>query len=88
MSQIDTVFGRIERHSGEVFHQVRGAAFRYSIKSGTVVPDRTNQQIAKSQFAQALKLVPLAGPGQIQSLRGPSYIYAILMDPRIREHDW
>jgi hypothetical protein len=56
--------------------------------AGHVVPDRTIQQIPKSHFAKALDLVPLAGPGEIQQLRGPSYIYAILMDERISRDEW
>jgi hypothetical protein len=33
-------------------------------------------------------LVPLENTVPVQHLRGPSYIYAILMDPRIRQDDW
>jgi hypothetical protein len=53
-----------------------------------VVPDRTIQHIPRSHFVKALGLVPLSGPGAIQTLRGPSYIFAILMDPRIRQSEW
>ena len=83
-----SVWNRIEAHAGEAFKQVRGATFTYQVVGGHVVPDRTVQQIPKSHFAKALDLVPLSGPGEIQHLRGPSYIYAILMDKRIRQGDW
>lgn len=53
-----------------------------------MVPDRTVQQIPKSQFAKALERVPLTGPGQIQQLRGPSFVHAILADPRIAAGEW
>jgi hypothetical protein len=85
---IASVWSRMEAHAGEVFEQVRGATFTYRVVAGHVVPDRTVQQIPKSHFAKALDLVPLSGPGEVQHLRGPSYIYAILMDPRIRQDDW
>jgi hypothetical protein len=45
------------------------------------------QQIPRSQFAKALDLMPLSGPGQIQHLRGPSFIFAILTDPRIAQSE-
>ncbi|MEX0754971.1 MAG: hypothetical protein WD556_07630 [Actinomycetota bacterium] len=88
MVAFDTVWIRIEAHAGEPFRQVRGARFTYSVVNGHVVPDRTNQQIPKSAFEKALDLVPLDGPGEIQHLRGPSYVYAILADPRISAGDW
>jgi hypothetical protein len=50
--------------------------------------DRTKQNIAKAHFAEALAYVPLRNTVPVQHLRGPSYIYAILMDERIRRHDW
>jgi hypothetical protein len=85
---IDAVWQRICRNEGETFHQKRGGEFTYSVISGALVPNRTNQQIPRSQFADALKLVPLFGTKSIHHLRGPSYIYAVLMDPRIKGEDW
>ncbi len=35
----------------------------------------------------AYEMVPLHSTAQLQDLR-PSYLYAILMDPRIRKQDW
>jgi hypothetical protein len=51
-------------------------------------PDRTNQSISKKDFQSAYVLVPLSGTMVVQHLRGPSYLYAILMDARIRQDDW
>ena len=85
---IEAVWGRIEARAGEAFTQVRGARFTYRVAGGHVVPDRTVQQIPRSHFARALELVPLSGPGEVQNLRGPSYIFAILMDPRVRAGEW
>jgi hypothetical protein len=82
------VWQRIEAHSGEAFQQIRGASFTYEVVGSHVVPDRTVQRIPKSHFAKALDLLPISGPGEIQQLRGPSYIYAILMDGRIRQGEW
>jgi hypothetical protein len=56
---IDEVWDRIERASGEPFQQIRGAEFTYEVVGNSLLPDRTNRQLSKSQFEQALELVPL-----------------------------
>jgi hypothetical protein len=88
MADFANVWKRIERHAGQKFHQLRGGEFTYSIRSGCLVPDRTNRQIPRSNFEKAFELVPLDGTTSLQSLQGPSYIYAVLMDERIRATDW
>lgn len=88
MPVIETVWARIESHAGEKFRQIRGGEFTYAVVGGHVIPDRTNQQIPKSHFEAALAYLPLPNTIPVQHLRGPSYIYAILMDQRIRESDW
>jgi hypothetical protein len=85
---IATIWGRIEAHAGETFRQKQGGAFTYEVRAGCVVPDRTNRLLPRSNFEKALQQVPLKGPGQIQNLQGPSYIYALLMDSRVRGTDW
>ena len=86
--EINSIWQRIESHAGQEFFMIRGTAFRYELSGGHILPDRTNQQIPKSHFEKALALVPLADTTSIQDLRGPSFIYAILMDTRIRQADW
>lgn len=44
----------------------------------------TDQNLAPSQIRQALQRMPVEGPGALQDLRGPSYLFALLMDKRIR----
>ena len=84
----DVVWERIAAHSGQEFTQIRGGKFSYQVKNWHVVSKRTNQQFARSSFEEAFQLVPLPNTVPIQHLRGPSYIYAILMDGRIRLGDW
>jgi hypothetical protein len=88
MVDVDVVWSRIRRHEGEDFTQVRGARFIYRVDGNAIVPNRTNRRLQKSQFARALGRLPVSGPGHLQELQGPSYIYAILMDARIRGSDW
>jgi len=88
MPNIEAVWARIQEHEGEEFHQIRGKAFHYGMFGGYIVPSTVNQQIAKSDFEKALQRVPLRNTVPVQDLRGPSYIYAILMDKRIHRNDW
>lgn len=83
MTGFGSIWDRIVAHQGETFYLVRGAPFTYRVVSGCVVPDRTRRQLSRSHFERALARMPLRGPGDIQDLQGPSYIYAILSDPRI-----
>lgn len=80
---IDDVWARIERHQGELFRQKRGGEFTYRIAYGAVLPDRTNRQLPRSHFEKAFERLPVEGPGELQDLQGPSYLYAILTDSRI-----
>lgn len=86
--EIETVWARISANAESEFRMIQGGIFSYKIVSGHVVLDRTNHQIPKSQFEKSLALVPLGNTTVIQHLRGPAYIYAILMDDRIRQVDW
>jgi len=55
----------------------------------TLRPSTTNVRIHKSQSAKALEHVPFAKVFDIPAgVFGPSYVYATLMDPRVRNGDW
>ncbi len=88
MAEFEEVWTRIQSHAGEVYVQIRGGEFTYVAHEGYVVPDRTNQNLPRAHFEAAFALVPLENTASIQHLRGPSYLYAILMDRRIRRSDW
>lgn len=83
LPDIEVIWDRIISHQQEIFRQIRGGEFTYVVKGKAVFPDRTNVQISKSHFKQALEHYPLTSTAKIQNLRGPSYIYTILMDRRI-----
>jgi hypothetical protein len=88
MVSFDVIWLRIEACAGEKFVQIRGGEFTYMVAGGHVIPDRTKQQIPKSNFEKASAFLPLENTVRVQDLRGPSYIYAILMDERISQGDW
>lgn len=86
---IDTVWARIEARAGEPFVTKTGKEFTYEVKAGCLIPKGRNRRAPRTDVAKALRLVPLIGPGEItQYLQCPAYIYAVLMDSRIRLDEW
>ena len=82
---IDIVWEKVISHAGETFTQIEGGVFTYNVESeNTIKPDRTNHNLSKGVFEDALAFVPLKDTVPIQHLHAPSYLYAILMDDRIR----
>ncbi len=65
---------------GEFSEQVWGVS---TSVVNTVYLDTTDQDLFRSQIAEALARMPLAGPVEIRDLAGPSYINSILTDSRI-----
>lgn len=82
------VWERIVEHSGDTFYQIRGKAFTYDASGRTIRLHTTNWSIPRSAIDEALTMVPLLNTTVVQHLMGPSYIYAILSDPRVRGSDW
>ncbi|MGH9509681.1 MAG: hypothetical protein ACRD2M_07080, partial [Terriglobales bacterium] len=85
MTMFDTVWQNIQRRAGETFHQVRGKAFQYEAHQGYLKLSTTNRNISRSDFEKAFAHRPLRSVQQINGLgvQGPSYVFAILTDPRI-----
>ena len=86
---INTVWLRIRKHEGETFRTKRGLPFTYEVAHNTLKHTRTEMPIAKEAFAIVLQHVPLDGPGDVpKHVMGPSYVWAILHDRRIRLDDY
>ena len=89
MANIKEVWARIVRYEGEEFQTTTGLPFTCEIRGDVFFPSRTDYQVSKADFEKALKLVPFDGPGVVNHLiRGPSYVWAVLHDPRIRSGDY
>ena len=91
MINIETVWGKITNYAGgnATFYTITGEPFTYTIEGSVLRVNRANRAISKSNFEKVLSLLPLTGPGQINRIaQGPAYVYAILMDIRIRGQDW
>jgi predicted nucleic-acid-binding Zn-ribbon protein len=85
MDNFEAAWTLILRHQGEEFFQLEGKPFTYRVCGNTVVPSTTNRNLSRSQFEKAWERMPVEGPGALQDLQGPSYLYAILTDSRIWE---
>jgi len=86
---IDEVWSRVIARAGEPFETITGKPFTYAVNGRVLTTSRTAFGLSQSDFSRALRLVPLDGPGEITGLvRGSAYIWAILHDARIRQHEW
>ena len=75
---------RIVACQGQTFRTVRGLPFTYEVNGQILRVSRAKQNLPRTEFEKAYKLLPLNGPGKINSIvRGPAYVYAILTDPRV-----
>ncbi len=93
MTNIESVWNRISQNAGATFNTKTSQSFTYSISGAVLTIIRNgkeiNRNISISNFVKALSQVPLSGPGEISNLvQGSSYVYAILMDERIKRSDW
>jgi hypothetical protein len=79
----DEIWKRICACEGESFYQKRGQPFSYRVIGSSLRPSTTNRMLPRSHFEKASKRLPVSGPGELNDLQGPSYLYAILTDPRI-----
>ena len=76
-------------HEGSPFRTRRGYEFTYEIAADRFICDRTPWTIRRSDFELALGVVPTKGPsGLPRSVMGPSYVWAVLHDPRVRQDDY
>jgi hypothetical protein len=85
---IELLWDRIKYCEGQVFRQIKGGEFTYKVNGSVIELSRTNRSISKKTFAEALKHVPLKNTVLLQRLQAPSYLFAILMDNRMKKNDW
>ena len=83
-ARLDEIWARIKANASCPFFTKTGVSFTYEVEGSSLYLQNTNRVIPKSAFAAALDRFPVAGPGELQDLQGPSYLFGILTDPRIR----
>jgi hypothetical protein len=82
--EFDTVWQRIVKCTGLQFSAATGLEFSYEAKGQTLRPNRTRYNLSRSEFEKAWGLLPSATLSQLnRAVRGPSYVIAILTDPRV-----
>lgn len=84
----ETIWRRVVALEGETFTQIRGGEFTFKVIGTSLALDRTNQSIERKQLEEAVGLLPFETTVPLQHLRAPSYLFAILKDPRVRQSDW
>lgn len=85
MNDIDAVWIKIQSLAGEPFRTKTGKVFSYDCDSSSVQLRNTTRNVGRGQFKEAISRFPVTGPGALQDLQGPSYVYAILTDPRVTD---
>lgn len=92
MVDVDRVWERIRANAGQQFPTKTGKPFTYVVPGAYLRVTRDGKQINRSlsrtNFAKAALAMPADGPGELVERQGPSYTWAILMDPRVRGGDW
>ena len=85
----EEIWNRIIAYEGKTFYTKKRLEFIYRIKDDIFYPSRTTYRISKTEFEKAYRLLPLNGPGEInRTVRGPTYVWAVLYDQRISLGKW
>jgi hypothetical protein len=85
MLNFNNIWNRIIANEGNLFHTINGKEFKYKINGSTLITNRTSRHITQKNIEKAFNLLPLKGPGEINNtVQGPSYVWAILNDKRIK----
>ena len=85
-NQIDKVWNNICKHEGEVFYTIRHKEYTYIVKdSYIIVNNDSRRRITRDYFEKALKINnPTPTKIQEDGIWGPSYVYGIITDNRIK----
>jgi hypothetical protein len=88
----EAVWRRVADHQGEQFHTVRGLPFTFEAEGAGIwffrEGNRVNRKLTRTQFEVALSRCPLTRTTEIKDLMDYPYLFAVLMDERIRAEAW
>ena len=81
------IWQRILLNAGETFTTLRQIPFQYRVAGDTLYPLHIQGAVSKASFEQAYGLGAIQSVAQLRryGVAMPSYVYAILTDPRITE---
>jgi len=88
----ETVWQGMQKYQGELFHTSRGLPFTFEVE-GTGIwffrnRKRINRKLTRAQFDLAISRCPLKSTTEIKDLMDYAYLFALLMDRRIRGQRW
>lgn len=87
MLEFEIIWDNICKHAGEPFQSKRGHPFTYEIASGSVIRvirPTFERNVSHNVFEEAYSRgLPMDGPGEINDLQAPAFVWAILHDRRI-----
>jgi hypothetical protein len=88
----ESVWRRIESHQGEEFKTVTGLPFTYAVEGAGIWffrhGRRINRKLTRTQVEVAIARCPLTSTTEIKDLMDFAYLFALLMDARIRGEAW
>ena len=88
-SAFDEVWKRVITRSGEVFFTKTGLRFTYTVDADKIRVNRVNYTVNKSDLLKAYEAAPVEGPSELAStVRGPTYVWAIIHDARVSLKQW
>ena len=81
---MDGIWEKVKQHQGETFQTVTGLEFTYTVIGEKVVHTRSKVTLSRSNFEKAVRLNPQKPSDLHNEVSGPSYVYAIITDTRLR----
>jgi hypothetical protein len=86
-TSFETVWKRVTRHAGEQFRTQTGQVFRYEIvEDDKIRVAGTDRLVSRGELEQYHRQTRDLASGEIALLSGgPSFVWAILIDPRIKD---
>jgi hypothetical protein len=83
---IETIWKHIRFYEGQVFKTVRGVEYTYLVYDNyLLINDDKRRKITKDSLITALTITnPTPSKIQRENIWGPSYVYGIITDKRIK----
>ena len=88
----EAVWHRIKSHEGEVFKTATSLPFTYQVDGQGMWffrnRQRINRKLTRTQLNLAIGRCPLRSTTEIKDVMDYPYVFALLMDSRIRGQEW
>ena len=88
----ESVWSRIKSYQGEEFKTATRLPFTYEVEASGIWffrnGQRINRKLTRTQLDRAIARCPLRSTTEIKDLMDYSYLFALLMDARIRGEAW